>query len=300
MSMNSSASARSGQGMDAAMEASIKAFPAKTQGVGAQPLAPTVLSDGTKQFELMAMVTPWEVAPGKVVNAWTYNGMVPGPTIHVSVGDKVQIVLHNHLPESTSIHFHGIQTPLDMDGTTFVAQPPVQPGADFTYSFTPHEIAVGMYHSHHDAVKQVANGLFGAFLVGDVPVPNGITVSGGDEVFALDDAGVLGLTFNGKSFPATAPFTASLGQWIEVTYFNAGEMAHPIHLHEFPQLVIAEDGHPVPQPYYKDTVNVAPGERYTVLINANLAGVWVWHCHILSHAENDKGMFGMVTALIVT
>ena len=86
---------------------------------------------------------------------------------------------------------------------------------------------------------------------------------------------------------------------IEVTYFNAGEMAHPIHLHEFPQLVIAEDGHPVLAPYYKDTINVAPGERYTVLINANLAGVWVWHCHILSHAENMNGMFGMVTALVV-
>ena len=285
--------------MDAAMQASIKAFPAKTSGTGAQELAPTILADGTKQFVLTAEVTPWEVSPGKTVQAWTYNGTVPGPTIRVEVGDRVQIVLHNHLPESTSIHFHGIQTPFEDDGTTFVSQPPVTPGSDFTYSFVPHDLATGMYHSHNDAVDQVPNGLFGAIFVGTLPVPGGTNVTGPDQVFALDDSGVVGLSFNGKSFPATSPYTAKLGQTIEVTYFNAGEMAHPIHLHEFPQLVIAEDGHPVPAPYYKDTINVAPGERYTVLITANLAGVWVWHCHILSHAENMNGMFGMVTALVV-
>ena len=47
------------------------------------------------------------------------------------------------------------------------------------------------------------------------------------------------------------------------------------------------------------TISVGPGERYTVLFNAAQAGVWVWHCHILNHAENDEGMFGMVTAVKV-
>jgi FtsP/CotA-like multicopper oxidase with cupredoxin domain len=46
-------------------------------------------------------------------------------------------------------------------------------------------------------------------------------------------------------------------------------------------------------------VNVAPGERYTVLVHATAPGVWAWHCHILPHAEKETGMFGMVTALIV-
>lgn len=48
-----------------------------------------------------------------------------------------------------------------------------------------------------------------------------------------------------------------------------------------------------------DTVNVAPGERYSVLVQATNPGVWAWHCHILTHAERDTGMFGMVTTLIV-
>jgi FtsP/CotA-like multicopper oxidase with cupredoxin domain/plastocyanin len=285
--------------MDAAMAASIKAFPAKTEGLGGQPLQPTILSDGTKQFDLTAAVTKWEVSPGKKVDAWTYNGTVPGPMINANVGDKVKVLLHNRLPESTTIHFHGIRTPNDQDGTPFITQQPVEPGADYTYSFTPTTLMTGMYHSHDDAIKQMPNGLFGAILIGAMPIPSGITVTGGNQPLILDDAGTIGLSLNGKSFPATAPFSAATGQWIEVTYYNAGGMDHPMHLHEFPQMVIAKDGYPLSAPYYADTLLVSPGERYTVLIHADLPGIWVWHCHILSHAENDQGMFGMVTALIV-
>jgi FtsP/CotA-like multicopper oxidase with cupredoxin domain len=48
-----------------------------------------------------------------------------------------------------------------------------------------------------------------------------------------------------------------------------------------------------------DTLNVAPGERYSVLVEIDRAGAWVWHCHILPHVEAEAGMFGMVTAFIV-
>ena len=285
--------------MDAAMERSIKAFPAKTQGVGAQDLAPRVLADGTKVFELTSSVVKWEVEPGKFVDAWTYNGTVPGPTLRVNPGDKVQVVLHNQLPESTSIHFHGLMTPNAADGTTYVTQPPIKPGETFTYSFTAQSTpAVGMYHSHHNAVTQVPNGLAGTFLVGQLPVPAGVTVNQ-EQVMMLNDAGVIGFSLNGKSFPATAPVVAKQGEWIQVHYLNEGVMAHPMHLHGVPQTVIAKDGIPLAQPYDADTINVAPGERYTVLIHATEVGTWVWHCHILTHAENAQGMFGMVTALVV-
>jgi uncharacterized cupredoxin-like copper-binding protein len=285
--------------MDAAMEASIGAFPAATAGLGAQDLAPTVLPDGTKQFELTAAMTKWEVSPGKTVDAMTYNGTVPGPTIKVEPGDHVRIVLHNKLPESTSIHFHGITTPDAMDGTTVVTQDPVKTGDDFTYEWTVQSTpAVGMYHSHHDAVKQVPDGLAGAFIVGAEPVPAGVTVAQ-EHVMILDDSGVIGYALNGKSFPATAPIAAALGEWVEVHYMNEGTQIHPMHLHGMGQLVIAKDGFPLATPQEEDTVTVAPGERYTVLVHATEPGTWVWHCHILPHAENDTGMFGMVTALIV-
>lgn len=285
--------------MDDAMTASLAAFPAKTEGLGGQILEPKVLSDGTKQFNLTTKVVDWEVSPGKTVKAWTYNGTVPGPTMHVDPGDKVAVVIKNELPESTSIHFHGINTPNSMDGVPGVTQDPIKKGTSFTYKFTAQDTpAVGMYHSHQDAVKQVPDGLAGAFLIGEQPVPSGVTVSQ-EKAMMLNDAGVIGLTLNGKSFPATEPVVAKLGEWIEIHYMNEGVMAHPMHLHGIPQLVIAKDGFALPQPYSADTINVAPGERYTVLIQATVPGTWVWHCHILTHAEDATGMFGMVTAMVV-
>ena len=124
----SAATTMSPEQMDAEMKASLAAFPAKTAGLGGQVLAPTVLADGTKQFDLTAAMTDWEVSPGKTVQAMTYNGTVPGPTIKVNPGDHVKIVLHNQLPQSTSIHFHGLLTPNSMDGTTYVTQDPVKTG----------------------------------------------------------------------------------------------------------------------------------------------------------------------------
>jgi uncharacterized cupredoxin-like copper-binding protein len=297
--MDMSTSSMSPEEMDRLMHESITAFPAKTEGVGAQLLAPTVLPDGTKQFELTASMTKWEVSPGKVVDAMAYNGTVPGPTIKVDPGDHVRVILHNKLEESTSIHFHGLITPNAMDGTTEVTQPPVKSGEDFTYEWTVQSTpAVGMYHSHHDAVRQVPDGLAGAFLVGSLPVPAGVTVSQ-EQVMMLDDSGVISYALNGKSFPATAPIVAGQGEWVEVHYLNEGTQIHPMHLHGMAQLVIAKDGYPLATPQEEDTVTVAPGERYTVLVHATEPGTWVWHCHILPHAENDQGMFGMVTAMVV-
>ena len=115
----------------------------------------------------------------------------------------------------------------------------------------------------------------------------------------LDDSGVIGFAINGKSFPATAPVVANRGDWVEVHYMNEGTQIHPMHLHGMEQLVIAKDGIPLTTPQAEDTITVAPGERYTVLVHATELGTWVWHCHILPHAENEHGMFGMVTALVV-
>ena len=292
--------------MEQAMKTSTTAFPAKTAGVGGQDLAPTVLADGTKQFELTAAVVDWEVSPGKTVKAWTYNGTVPGPTMRVNPGDKVKVILHNHLPEATTIHFHGITGPQVLDGTPYVSQDPVEPGADFTYAWTVSKTPeVGMYHSHFDAVNQVPDGMAGAFIVGDQPIPTEAATQGAvasqitNQVLFFNDSGTIGLSLNGKSFPATAPFVATQNQWLEVTYFNEGQMIHPMHLHEIPQMVISRDGFALSNPEMDDTVLVAPGQRITVLIHATDVGTWVWHCHILSHAEGPTGMFGMVTALVV-
>lgn len=290
------AGAMSADEMDKVMHDRAARFPEETEGTGGELMEPTVLPDGTKQFDLTAEIIEWEVEKGKTVEAWAYNGQVPGPTIKVNVGDKVRVNLINKLKESTVLHFHGIDVPNELDGVPDVTQAPVKPGASYTYEFTATEVAVGMYHSHHNAQVQVPMGLLGAFRVGQLALPGGVTPS--QEVdMVLNDAGQMGFTLNGKSFPATKPIVAKVGEPILLHYYSEGLQIHPMHTHGFAGTVVAKDGIPLSAPYKADTLNVAPGERYSVLIVPHRPGVWALHCHILTHAERADGMFGMVTAM---
>lgn len=297
------------QEMDKMMEEVALQFPAKTNGVGNEELAYTMSSDGYKVFELVAKIIPWEVEPGKIVDGWSYNGQIPGPIMRVSVGDKVRINLQNDLPESTALHLHGIRVPNSMDGVDPYTQKAITPGTSFVYEFTALEPAVGMYHSHHNAQVQVPNGMAGAMLIGDwkemaMKAAGGRTKDADNKaeqevVMVLNDSGTIGLSLNAKSFPATTPYSLGVNESIVVHYFNEGNMTHPMHLHQPAGLVVAHDGHVLESPFWADTVNVAPGERWTVVYTAKDAGVWAWHCHILTHAETPTGMRFMVTALIV-
>jgi FtsP/CotA-like multicopper oxidase with cupredoxin domain len=260
------------------------------------PLAPA--SDGEfKVFEVTCTQGKWEVTPEQQVEAMMYNGLVPGPEIRVTEGDQVRVICRNEMTQSTSIHFHGALTPNSMDGVPFITQDPIKPGASFTYEFTARNPGSHMYHSHHNAAEQVTKGLMGAFIIEPRDKSQEPRVDG-DYVMILNDAGI-GLTINGKGFPHTQPIVARLGQTIRVRYMNEGLLIHPMHLHGLPQTVITKDGWPVPQPWQCDTLNVAPGERWDVIVKCDEPGVWAFHCHILTHAESAHGMFGMVTALIV-
>jgi FtsP/CotA-like multicopper oxidase with cupredoxin domain len=274
----------------------VKAFPAATEGKGNQLMAPRM--EGTvKVFDLTAREIQWEVEPGKRVKAWAYNGQVPGPQIRVREGDRVRVVLKNELPESTVIHFHGLEVPNDQDGVPYITQPPIKPGETYTYEFTVPNAGSHMYHSHHNAAAQVMLGLLGAFIV-EPKRPKPSEKVDIDYVMILND-GPHGYTLNGKGFPATEPIVATRGQKIRIRYMNEGMMIHPMHLHGIHMTVIAKDGWDQPAPWKCDTLNIAPGERWDVIVNCNNPGTWAFHCHILTHAESQHGMFGMVTALIV-
>jgi FtsP/CotA-like multicopper oxidase with cupredoxin domain len=280
--------------MAASHKASMTAFPATTAGLGDQVLEPTI-QDGVKVFQLMAMPLAWEVAPGQTVQAWAYNGQVPGPEIQVHTGDHIRVVLTNHLDEPTTIHWHGVTVPNAMDGVPYVTQDPVMPGQTFTYEFTVVDRpGMYLYHSHFDSNEQVGRGLYGAFVIEpDRP-------SWDVEYTQIVNDGLLGYTINGKGWPATAPLTATLGQTVLLRLSNVGQMLHPLHLHGYHFTVISQDGAPVAEPYSADTLVVAPGETYEVVVKATEPGVWALHCHILSHVEGPDGMFGMATALIVS
>lgn len=284
------------QEMDRMHEERMKIFPAETKGYGLQRLEPKI-ENGVKVFDLTCSKIQWETEPGKVVEAWAYNEQVPGPEIRVTEGDKVRINVTNNLDQSTSIHWHGLYVPNAMDGVTYITQKPITPGSTFTYEFPIRNFGSHMYHSHHNSTKQVGMGLLGPFIVEPKDKKQ-------DPEFDLEYTLILndtgqGMTINGKSFPATKPLTAKKGQKVRIRYMNEGLLIHPMHLHGMPQRVFAKDGWNLPQPYLCDTLNVAPGERWDTIVDCTDVGVWAFHCHILSHAESEHGMFGMVTVLIV-
>ena len=271
-------------------------FPAETEGKGGVILEPEIADDGTKVFKLTAEEIQWETEPGKIQTAYAYNGMVPGPSIQAELGDNVRIELTNELPEPTTIHFHGMTVPANMDGVPVISQEAVLPGDQFNYEFEIKNTGSNMYHSHFNAQKQVPMGLLGSFIVPDDKDPE-VDL---DYTMILND-GPLGFTLNGKGFPATEPIVVQKGDLVRIRYMNEGLQIHPMHLHGMPQEIIAKDGYVLPpgQRRTEDTVLVAPGERVDVLVRATESGTWAFHCHILNHAESESGMFGMVTAFIV-
>jgi FtsP/CotA-like multicopper oxidase with cupredoxin domain len=285
--------------MDRMHEAGVKSFPAASAGKGNQIMEPR-LDNGVKVFELTSRKIEWETKPGTKVEAWAYNGQVPGPQIRVREGDRVRLVFRNELEQSTAIHFHGLELPNEVDGVPFITQPPVKAGETHTYEFTVPEGNAGshMYHSHYNSAEQVGKGLLGAFIV-EPRRPRPIERVDVDLVMILND-GYHGFTLNGKEFPATEPIVARKGQKVRIRFMNEGMMIHPMHLHGIHMTVIDKDGWAQPAPWKCDTLNVAPGERWDVIVDCNNVGTWAFHCHILTHAEGPHGMFGMVTVLVVT
>ena len=282
--------------MDAMHEAGIKAFPAKTAAMGNRLFEPR-MEKGVKVFDLTVEQIDWEVTPGEKKKAWAYNGQIPGPQIRVREGDRVRVNVANRLEQSTAVHFHGLELPNAMDGVPFITQPPIKPGDSFTYEFTAPNPGSHMYHSHHNSAEQVGMGLLGAFII-EPKRPDPAHRADVDYVMILND-GPHGYTLNGKGFPATEPIVTKLGQKLRIRFMNEGMMIHPMHLHGMHMTIICRDGWDLAVPQRCDTMNIAPGERWDVLVKANNPGTWAFHCHILPHAESQHGMYGMVTALIV-
>jgi FtsP/CotA-like multicopper oxidase with cupredoxin domain len=113
-----------------------------------------------RDFTLTAAPTTIGGRPGMA-----YNGSVPGPLLRVRQGDRVRVTLVNHLPVSTTLHWHGIRVPAAEDGVAGITQDAVAPGATSTYSFVADEAGTFWYHSHQDTGNQVPAGLFGALVV---------------------------------------------------------------------------------------------------------------------------------------
>lgn len=127
------------------------------------PNLPYTMDNSVKVFHLIAEPVTRKISPFKTVTAWGYNGSVPGPTIQVTQGDRVRVVVENRLPESTTMHWHGFEVPVEMDGTPYISQMPIPPGGRFTYEFDLHQAGTFFYHSH--GAMQEMMGMIGMFIM---------------------------------------------------------------------------------------------------------------------------------------
>ena len=292
-STRSSGSSMSGMSSNAGASTAPSNVPNATQQYGNQPASFVTDPDGAKHFTFTAQQVMWEPVKGQRILAWTLNGTVPGPMIHVTAGDHVRITIINHFPEPTAVHWHGLEVQTENDGVPPLGMKPIEPGQSYTYDYTIHDEDAGThwYHSHYDDLKQVAGGLYGAFIIDPRPGSPQAAAAVHTDLDQTIFIGSLGpyYVMNGKSFPDTQPIEVQHGQTVRLRLIGADAiMMHPMHLHGHTFSIIAEDGHMLVNPILKDTVQVAPGESYDVTFTAWAApgSMYPFHCHILSHVMN--------------
>jgi FtsP/CotA-like multicopper oxidase with cupredoxin domain len=161
--------------------------------LGIQPADDMNPAANIVEINLEARVSGVEINPGTTTPAWTYNGSIPGPLIKAHVGDRLIVHFKNSLPEDTTVHWHGIRLPANMDGVPGHTQPPVKPGGTFDYSFVLPDVGLFWYHPHVDSAVEVGYGLYGAILVEDVAGDAAAAGQLGDEtVIVLSDIDIQG------------------------------------------------------------------------------------------------------------
>jgi hypothetical protein len=263
------------------------------------PDLPFKLVDGVKEFHLIAEPVRTEIAPGRVMDAWGFNGSVPGPTMQVNQGDRVRVIFENKLPEMTAVHWHGFEVPMEMDGSVGLGQDPVQPGEKFIYEFTLNQAGTFFYHSHF--AMQEMMGMIGLFILHpkegyDPPVQR-------DFGLILQEWALLPnntvpntlsmefnwLTINGKAGPAATPMIVKKGERVRIRMVNLGMDHHPMHLHGNTFVVTGTEAGRSPAVTWQDqnTVLVGVAQARDVEFDAKFPGDWMLHCHLPHHMMNQ-------------
>ena len=260
---------------------------------------PFMMDGDTKVFHLIAEPMKRKIVPWKTLDVWGYNGSCPGPTIQVQQGDRVRIHVENRLPESTSMHWHGLEVPIAQDGVPYVSQKPIAPGETYTYEFTVHQEGTFFYHAH--SAMQEMIGLIGMFIAH--PRVNHTPKVDHDYGIVLQEWAVLPnstvpntagmefnwLTFNGVAAPLTTPLIARLGSRVRMRFVNLGMDHHPIHLHGNQFVITGTEGGRAPEStwYPANTVLVGVAQARVVEFEAKYPGAWMIHCHLPHHMMNS-------------
>jgi FtsP/CotA-like multicopper oxidase with cupredoxin domain len=116
-------------------------------------------------YELIAAPLDLELVPGHKTPAWGYGGQAPGLELRCRQGERLRVRFINKLDVQSTIHWHGIRLPLEMDGVPYVSQAPVLPGEYFDYDFICHDAGSFWYHPHTTSAEQLGRGLVGPLIV---------------------------------------------------------------------------------------------------------------------------------------
>lgn len=260
---------------------------------------PFTMENGVKTFHLIAEPVRQRIAPDKIIDLWGFNGSAPGRTIQVNQGDRVRVVFDNHLPEDTSMHWHGFEDRIAMDGMPGISQQPVRPGGRFLYEFDIHQSGTFFYHSHM-AMQEMA-GMLGAFIMH--PARPYRPHVDHDFVLNLQEYAVLPsntvpntmsmeynwLLLNGKAAPATTPLIVRLGSRVRIRFVNLGMDHHPMHIHGHTFFVTGTEGGRIPETAWwpGNTVLVGVAQARDIEFVANNPGTWMLHCHLPHHMMNQ-------------
>ena len=263
---------------------------------------PYTLDGAIKVFHLVAEPVRQSLLPGatgKTLDLWGFNGSAPGPTIQVTEGDHVRVIVDNHLPEPTSMHWHGFEDTIANDGMPGISQPLILPGARFVYEFQIRQTGTFFYHSH--MAMQELTGMLGGFIMHPrVPLSPSVDK---DYLLHLQEYAVLPaistpdtmkmefnwLVLNGKSGPATTPLIVRLGDRVRIRFVNLGMDHHPMHLHGHTFHTTGTEGGRIPEAGWwpGNTVLVGVAQARDIEFVANNPGDWMLHCHLPHHMMNQ-------------
>ncbi len=263
------------------------------------PHLPWRLDGGVKVFDIAAEPVRTEFLPGRLVDGWGFNGSIPGPAIEVNEGDRVRFIVENRLPERFSMHWHGLEVPVAMDGMPGLSQDPIEPGGRFVYEFTLHQNGTFFYHSH--MAMQEMMGMIGLFVI-HPRVAHAPRVDR-DFGIVLQEWAILPnntipnslamefnwLTLNGKAGPATTPMVVKLGERVRIRLVNLGMDHHPMHIHGHQFYITGSEGGRYRTTAIEpaNTVLVGVAQARDIEFVATNEGDWHFHCHLPHHMMNQ-------------
>ncbi|PMJ98743.1 multicopper oxidase family protein [Vibrio sp. 10N.261.55.A7] len=237
----------------------------------------SVDDEGNFIYDLTAEPSKAEIVPGYETDVLGFNGQIPAPTIRCRQGQPVTIRFTNKLNEPTTIHWHGLRIPIEMDGVPFLSQPPIMPGETFIYRFTPPDAGTFWYHPHVNSVVQLGMGLVGTIIVEE---SEPVTFTEERELvlkhWHLDKIGEwkdlmiprysarMGTpgewgTVNGVHHPE---YTLKAGATTRLRIANVDNtITYPISISGVEAWIVAIDGNPIATPRILDQHKIGPGMR---------------------------------------